>query len=452
MDEKPDSPSSLYSPSSTDVDRWRRATLLSLLVGYAGYYFCRSNLSVATPLLLESFVSRGLTKESLGLIATSGALFYAVGKMASGVLVDYTGGRRMFLFGMAASVLCTILFGLGTGFGALLVVWSLNLLVQSPGWNALVRITAHAFPAGQYGRVMGVLCLSFLLGDLVTRLFLSQLLQAGWGWRGLFFASAGALAAIFLILTFTLKERPGEAGEDVGEAGTVFRDRASPPRDRRLRNHLAPFVKSPSFWVIAFMSMGLTFIRESFHLWTPTYLTEAAGLPAGQAAQWSMLYPLFGCVSMVVSGYASDRYAHGQRGPLLVGSLALLALILLAMGVLPRTGSAALPVVAISAVAFFLFGPYSFLEGAISLDLGGRRGGATAAGFIGGAGYFGALLSGYAVGALAERSGWNAVFLALSGVAGITLITAVYYWLQHERVSHTPDVVAASSSESRGTG
>src|SRR5262249_37010462 len=51
------SPLVLSEPGSV-VDRgrlWRAVTAGGLLVGYTGYYVCRSNLSVAGPLLLQEF-------------------------------------------------------------------------------------------------------------------------------------------------------------------------------------------------------------------------------------------------------------------------------------------------------------------------------------------------------------------------------------------------------------
>lgn len=38
---------------SARLIQWQRITLILLIVGYAGYYICRSNLSVATPLLIR---------------------------------------------------------------------------------------------------------------------------------------------------------------------------------------------------------------------------------------------------------------------------------------------------------------------------------------------------------------------------------------------------------------
>src|SRR5438105_14020704 len=87
--------------------RWQGLTLGTLFVGYMGYYVCRSNLSIALPLLLAEYKDAGLTKTHIGDIASFGVIFYAFGKLFNGVLTEYLGGRRMFLFGMFASALCT---------------------------------------------------------------------------------------------------------------------------------------------------------------------------------------------------------------------------------------------------------------------------------------------------------------------------------------------------------
>ena len=64
--------------------------------------------------------------------------------------------------------------------------------------------------------------------------------------------------------------------------------------------------------------------------------------------------------------------------------------------------------VLVAAVAFLLIGPYSYLAGAISLDFGGKRGGATACGIIDGVGYlFGGVLAGKVIASLSVAIGWQ---------------------------------------------
>src|SRR5262249_1748037 len=109
-----------------------------MVAGYAGYYLCRSNLSVTLPLIIDDLVSRGVdpsvARVRLGTIASIGVLAYALTKFFGGSVADAIGGRRNFLLGMAGSVACTLLFALGGGLPSFTVAWTLNRSVQALGW------------------------------------------------------------------------------------------------------------------------------------------------------------------------------------------------------------------------------------------------------------------------------------------------------------------------------
>src|SRR5207248_1681777 len=76
-------------------------TLLLLFLGYASCYFCRSNLSVATPLLVDELGHRGVSHAdalvNIGSMASWGVLAYALGKWFLTGLGDYWGGKRNLL-------------------------------------------------------------------------------------------------------------------------------------------------------------------------------------------------------------------------------------------------------------------------------------------------------------------------------------------------------------------
>ncbi|HEX8530904.1 MAG TPA: MFS transporter, partial [Cytophagales bacterium] len=133
------------TPPAASFRFWRTATVAGLFIGYSGYYLCRSNLAVATPLLIDAFGSRGINKEVMGQIASLGVVFYAVGKVVSGVAGDLVGGKKIFLLGMTGSVLATVLFGLGAGVAVFFPAWAFNRAMQSMGWGALVKVTAGWF-------------------------------------------------------------------------------------------------------------------------------------------------------------------------------------------------------------------------------------------------------------------------------------------------------------------
>ena len=253
---------------ATRLRRWQSITVATLFAGYAGYYFCRSNLSVATPLLLKEYGSQGLTKAHIGDVASVGVFLYAVGKLLGGVATEYVGGRRMFLVGLFASVACTVLFALaplvagplagvagtlGLPVAVLLpffVVWAANRLVQSMGWGGLVQIASRWFTATRMATVMGVLSMSFLIGDALARLYLGGAISLGVGWQGIFLLSAATLGLIGLVAVFTLRNRPGELGlpEPPPPPENVYG--ADAGHDRiTLRKLLLPLFTSATFWL-----------------------------------------------------------------------------------------------------------------------------------------------------------------------------------------------------------
>jgi sugar phosphate permease len=104
--------------------------------------------------------------------------------------------------------------------------------------------------------------------------------------------------------------------------------------------------------------------------------------------------------------------------------------------------SEALGLLLLEAVAFCILGPYSLLAGAIALKLGGRRGIATAAGLIDTAGFLGAVLSGAAIGAVAQRGGWSGACRLLSVVTALSAVACLLCW-RERRFEESPTVLSA---------
>lgn len=408
---------------------WQIQTTICLFAGYSAYYVCRSNLAIVAPLLLREFGSRGLNKEVLGQLASVGVLFYAAGKVVNGVLGDFLGGKKIFLLGMVGSVAATLVFGLGQGVGILFTAWAVNRLVQSMGWAGLLKTTADWFPYQSYGKIMGLLSLSFLAGDIGAKLLLGRLLNLGLGWRAVFGVAAAILAAAALLNWFALRSSPESVGLPAQPAHPAGLFSSGQPQS--LGSLLRPYFQSPAFRLLLVLSFGLTALREAFSFWVPTYLVEAAHLTEGAASQYSALYSGFGMVSILGAGYLSDGWLRGQRGRLILAACVLLVPVLLLM-TRPTAGSG-LPLVLISLTGLLLLGPYSFLAGAMALDAGGRQGAATAAGLIDAVGYAGGTGALWLTGALAEHRGWGAAFLALSLLAAGTAGAALVFYRTQER-------------------
>lgn len=413
--------------------RWQALTVALLVTGYAGYYLCRSDLSVALPLLIDDLGRRGIAPQvatvRLGAIASFGVLAYAIGKFPSGWLADFFGGRRNFLFGMGGSVACTVLFALSGGVPLFTLAWIGNRLVQSLGWAGLVKISSKWFSWSTYGTVMGFLSLSFLFGDAASRQFMSVLIAHGLGWRGVFFAAAATLAVLLLFNLVLLRETPAALGftEPPANPANLFEAQPGAERPPGFAAFLMTFARTPAFWLVCLLSLGVTLLRETFNLWTPTYFTQALGLTSADAAQKSALFPLFGGVSVLLAGFLSDRLGPRGRATIVLYGLFLTSAVLLVMAFADFGRSSAGPVWLTALVGFLMIGPYSYFAGAMSLDFGGKRGSATASGFIDGIGYLGGVLAGDSMARISVAWGWTGAFAVLAGVALLAGIAAGFY-------------------------
>jgi OPA family glycerol-3-phosphate transporter-like MFS transporter len=433
------------NPGPANFTRWHLLTISLLVLGYSGYYFCRSDLSVVLPLLIRDLGQHGIPADvaqvRLGFISSAGVLAYALGKFVCGSLADLFGGRNNFLAGMAGAILFTVLFALGGGFPIFTLAWMGNRLLQSSGWVGLVKVSSRWFSYSIYGTVMAVLSLSYLFGDAAAREAMSLLLGAGMGWRGIFFTGAGLLTLLLIANIWLLRETPQERGLpapltnplNVYAAQDLDANSRSAGTSPGLVAILRPLLASRFFWMVCLLSLGTTLLRETFNLWTPTYFAEYVGLSNAQAASRSALFPLFGGVSVLVAGFLSDRLGLNGRSLVLFGGLVSGTVCLFLLAQVPRHGTPWLPVALVALVGFLLMGPYSYLAGAMSMDFGGEKGSATAAGIIDGVGYLAGVLSGDTMARITVLYGWRNAFVALAVTCLLTAMVALVLAISQRR-------------------
>jgi len=407
-------------------------TVALLFCGYASCYYCRADLSVATPLLADELAAHGLTHAEalvhIGAITSIGIFAYAVGKLFLTGLGDYWGGRRNFLIGVGGASLFTLLFALGGGLPIFMLAWSANRLTQSVGWAGLIKVSSKWFNYSSYGSIAGILSISYLVGDAAARQQMAMLLAHGYGWRALF-VFAAAVAAVALVANFLwLRESRVEEGHAEAEpnpALNLFDSGES--RLPSVAALLLPLLRSRAFLLVCLLSFGCTIVRETFNTWTPAYLRDFLGYSVSDSAGLSAIFPAVGAVSVLLAGWLSDRLGPTGRSLLMLLGLIGAALALLALTGVPsgRSGSL-LPVMLIGLVAFGLLGPYSYLGGAFALDFGGKQASAASSGIIDGIGYLGGVLAGYAAAWLAMVSGWHGVFVTLAVVSVASAVSAGY--------------------------
>ncbi|MGA2188848.1 MAG: MFS transporter [Steroidobacteraceae bacterium] len=404
-------------------------TILLLFGGYGSLYFCRADLSVASPLLIDEWHAHGLSHGDavirMGAMTSLGVLAYALGKLLLGGLGDFWGGRVSFLIGLSGATLFTLMFATGSFLPVFTIAWIANRLTQSIAWAGLIKVTSKWFDFSSYGTVIGILSVSYLVGDAAARQWMGLMLERGVGWRPLFYLAAAVAGAMLVANLSFLRESRADAGYAEAQPNplNLFAATESPPGS--LRDLLLPLLRSRAFVLVCLLSLGCTIIRETFNTWTPVYLRDHLGYSTASAAGMSAVFPAVGAVSVVATGWLSDRIgANGRSLLLLLGLSATAAALAALTAVRASSTGALLPLFAIGTIAFCLLGPYSYLGGAFAADFGGKQASAVSSGIIDGVGYLGAVVAGDSVARVSVAFGWAGVFASLSVVSAAAALGA----------------------------
>jgi sugar phosphate permease len=402
--------------------RFRQTVVVLLMFGgYGALYFCRADLSVATPMLIEELGSHGVSHADaiirMGSIASLGVLAYALGKIFLTGLGDFWGGRISFLIGLGGATAFTLMFASGLSLPLFSVAWIGNRLTQSIAWAGLIKVSSKWFDYSSYGMIIGILSISYLVGDAAARQWMGMLIEHGFGWRVLFYFAA-AVVGVLLVLNFMfLRESRVDAGFIEAKPNPLNLFAGSESRPQSVRQLLLPLMRSRAFLLVCLLSLGCTIIRETFNFWTPVYLRDYLGYSVSNAARTSAIFPAVGAVSVLATGWLSDRLGVNGRSLIMFVGLIATAAALLVLTTMHSSSTGP------------LLGPYSYLGGAFALDFGGKQAGAASSGIIDGVGYLGAVVAGDSIARVSVSFGWQGVFVALAVVSALAALGAGMLYL-----------------------
>jgi sugar phosphate permease len=361
----------------------------------------------------------------IGDIASFGVLAYALGKLFLTGLGDFWGGRNNFLIGLGGATVFTLLFASGLSLPLFTLAWIGNRLTQSIAWAGLIKVSSKWFDFSSYGMILGILSISYLVGDAAARQWMGMLIEHGFGWRALFYFAGAVCGTLLVVNYFFLRESRIDAGYAEAKPNPLNLFAGSESRPKSIGQLLLPLLRSRAFILVCLLSLGCTTIRETFNMWTPVYLRDYLGYSMSSAARMSSVFPAVGAVSVLITGWLSDRLGvNGRPLIMFVGLSAACAALLVLMTMRSSVTGSMVPLLAIGAIAFCLLGPYSYLGGAFALDFGGKQAGAASSGIIDGVGYLGAVIAGDSIARISVSFGWQGVFVGLAIVSALAALGA----------------------------
>lgn len=404
---------------------------LTLGFTYAAMYMARYNFGFANKSLSDAY---GWDKAQVGMIITVATLVYGLSAIFNGPIADRLGGRRAMLIGATGAWVFNLAFGfgaylgfLGTGtvmLGYLASVWTLNMYFQSYSALSLIKVNAgwfHVSERGVFSAIFGSMIQSGRAA-VFALMTMSLVVALPWAWK--FFLPAVAVAIMTVLTFIVVRDTPVEAGLPPFDP----QDATSGDTESITLRYVARKVfTNPITVTIAVSEFCTGFVRHGFEQWFPRYMQEAQHLPLDNPVfqEGAAAVVLAGIAGAFVAGILSDWVFKARRPPVAfigyVLQIVCLAVIWMAPNLPMIIAAFTVNSLAISMV-------HSMLSGTASMDFGGQRAAATAAGMFDGMQYVGGSFTGIGLGWLLDRFGWSAWAPGMVGFSAIGAVLMLVLW------------------------
>ncbi len=404
---------------------------------YSFFYMSRYNFSAIMPTMQNTF---GWNNTDLGMFDSVMALIYGLSVVINGPIADRIGGKKAFMIGAAGVIVMNFLFGSISFFMVhpaqwqnghlvasaafthgltpkavlilLLVVWGANGYFQSFGALSIVKVNAQWFHIRERGTFAAIFGILIRFGLILAFSGVPWIVEhMSWQWA--FWIPAMFVLILFVLNGLFVQNTPKDAGypgRDTGDAVLGADDDSPVP----IRLILKKVFTTRVMWTIALSSMMIGFIRRAtVDSWYPQYFKQfyhvqnIGGYVYYQITAWGIA--LMGILGGFAFGISSDRIFGGRRGPVVtIGFIGMTVVMLLflasdAIGLGPLAAA-----ILLMTLSFFVNGSHGMIGGAASMDFGGRKAAATAAGLFDGMQYLAGAFVGVGVGYITDHYGWQA--------------------------------------------
>ena len=413
------------------VDRayryWRVRILASTIVGYALFYFVRTNISVPLKAMGDDL---GYSKERLGIILTLGGVTYGISKFINGFLGDHANPRYFMAIGLLGCAGMNALFGASASLLFLASFWVLNNWAQGMGFPPCAKSMAHWFSPRERSSTFGIWHTSHMIGAALVSVLTGYLVQH-FGWRSCFYVPAAIAAAGAAFIVLFLRDTPESLGlppvevyrgeETAGQVEAEARQQES-----YWRVVVQYVLTSPFMWLISFANLLVYVLRYVQLSWGPTFLQEAKGMSVVASGWLSFGSEMGGMLGALLAGVLADRVFGSRAGRVCVLAMLLMSGVIYAFWITPA-GHLVVAGTLFVLMGFLLYVP-QMLIAAMAMNLGTKRAAAAAVGLTGIVGYASTILTGWGVGRIADRYGWGGAFGLMLGCTLATVVLMAFTW------------------------
>ncbi len=323
-----------------------------------------------------------IAPEAMGMVYSAFLLIYTLFMIPGGFFIDRLGPRVALMvvgfgsafFGAMTGVVGFGIVAAGQIWLSLIIVRGLMGVFTTPLHPGCARAVANWTPLSQRSLVNGLVNGAALLGIACTYKIFGTLI-AWFDWPNAFLITAACTALLTTLWLFCSADRPvSDRGIPMSQSET------SSERTRGAVPAWTSLLKNRSLILLAISYAAVGYFQYLFFYWMHYYFDEVLHLGKSASQYYAGIPPLAMAVGMPFGGWLSDRlqlvlgYRRGRAIVPIMGMI--LGALLLGLGIIAKQP---LWIVAWFSLALGVVGACEGSFWSTAVELGGRRGGTTAA-------------------------------------------------------------------------
>jgi ACS family hexuronate transporter-like MFS transporter len=380
-------------------------------------YIDRQVFAILAPQLQTEI---GWSEIEYGYIVTAFQLFYAIGLVLVGKLIDFLGTKKGFILSIIVWSLAAMSHAFARtpmGFGLARLALGLG---ESGNFPAAIKTISEWFPRKERALATGIFNSGSNIGAIVAPL-LVPIIALNFGWQAAFIIT-GFLGFIWLFFWLRLMKRPEEhAGINSLELDLIKSDTEE---DLEKPTSIWKIIRTRKVWAIAIGKFMTDPIWWFFLYWLPKFLHTTYGLTLDKIGLPLIIAYLIADVGSIGGGWLSSHFLQlgwsinaSRKTTLLICAILVVpiywasgiddlwpAVILIGLGMAAHTG-------------------WSANMYTLATDFFPKKDMGTVVGFIGMSGAVGGMLMASATGHLIEATGsYKILFVIAASMYGIALM------------------------------
>lgn len=411
--------------SENKISEGKSKAILLIFLAWLVYttsYLGKVNYSANITQIIDFY---GVTKMQAGAVPTFFFFAYGIGQVVNGLLCKKYNAKWIIFTSLIVSAAINVSVALCTDFSIIKWLWMINGFVLSILWPTLIRLLSETIPQKNLGTSSVVMGTTVAIGTLVIY-GLSSLYAAFDKFKLSFYTAGIAVAVVALIWIFSYNKIVNSSKKEKETDNSVIENSTQDSADT-IKDNSGKKILFASICVLCFCAIGVNLIKDGLTTWVPSILKESFGMSDSISILLTLFLPV-----LAVFGNAYALKVH-KKIPDYVNHctivFAVIAVLICVIILSLTSGSSPVLLICLIVVNFLASSLNSLITSIFPLFMRNKVNSGLFAGILNGFCYLGSTISSYGLGAIADNSGWIAVFLALIGFCILSFLVWIGYCL-----------------------